>query len=127
MAAPKVTGLSSAQTRPVLIAAELVMALLRGTGTRSLDEMYSLAASGDEKVIGKLKTISLTEEQIGLIEGLGHHLKLIRTTPSATLSECPVCSGVTVVQQAVRKCSLTLGCEGVPVKASMAKRTEPAA
>ena len=122
MAAPKVFGLASTQSSEILNAAEIVMAMLAATGTRSLDEMYSEAEEGNEKVIAKLATMSLTEEQINRIEGLGHHLKLIRTTPSVNLSECPECLGVTVVALAVKKCSLTLGCTGVPVKASKARR-----
>lgn len=126
-AAPKIMALITEQPTELLQAADIVTALLKHTRTKSLADLYAKIERQDEDVTAKLATISLSENQIDLIESHGVDLALLRNLPSANLVECPVCGAVSVVSGlASRKCNMKLGCEGTPVKSSSAKKV-PAA
>lgn len=119
----KFVTLVSGQSSELLNAAELVSALLRTSTCSSLSELYQRMGAGDEAVLSRMEPVRLSEDQLVAIERFSTELSLLRVSPTVSLSECPVCGQVSAVAgAALRRCLLTLGCEGVPVKSGFAKK-----
>lgn len=103
-------------------AASLALALLRATKTQSWAELVAEPS--------RLVGLEVDTDQVELLNRHRDALALLRATPATALSVCPVCGKFTVVTgTAAKKCPLTLGCPGEPVKASAATKpqdpTEP--
>lgn len=112
-----------------LATGSLVLALLKITGTTSMNELITRLREGDEAVQKKFATIVLTEEQLAGIELHKEAVDLIRSGPSVTVAVCPTCGAISAFGAgSPTSCTLTLSCPGKPEKAVAATKaayTEP--
>lgn len=71
--------------------------------------------------------VNLSVSQADLIAEFEDHFVVISpVSPVLSLAVCPNCQGFTMVSgTAPTKCKTTLGCEGKPVKAAIAKKVVP--
>lgn len=119
----KIVTLMSEKESTVLRAAEYVSSILKHTKTTSIEQLCARTEAKDETTIGLLGQIALTGEQLELIETNWHHVQLLRNLTTISISECPVCGGVAAAQGVVpKRCTLTLACQGNPVKSGIAKK-----
>ncbi|WIB65508.1 hypothetical protein [Curtobacterium sp. MCBD17_040] len=107
----------------MLRAADIVVAALQLTGTRSLDELVDELRNPESDATVKLKSIQFDTAQLDLIDRYHGHLQLLRNKPSVAIAECPTCETVWVVGTKPSKCTITRDCPGIPEKSSKAKRT----
>ena len=123
MAALKPVSLQPVPAEGPLAAASLVTALLKRCASKSLEELYASVRAADPKIIAKLTSVVVTEEQLELIESHGDIVAYLRTGPTTNISQCDGCGKTTVVQGTPpKRCVLTLGCAGAPAKSGEAKR-----
>jgi hypothetical protein len=108
-------------TPPLVAAASLALGLLRVTKTATWVELVAdpgrLAAAG----------VEVSPDQVLVLNGFADELAPLRVGPPiVTLAVCPGCARWAVVSsgQPASTCSLTLGCTGKPVRASVANRAK---
>jgi hypothetical protein len=123
-AATKTVTLTARPADGPLAAASLVTAILKQTGSKSLDELYGAVRAGDSKAIAKLGGLAITEDQFELIEVYGDVVSHLRIVPTTAISRCNQCGKISIVAgMPASKCALTLGCEGKPEKSGAATKT----
>lgn len=110
-------------TTPVLRAADIVTAVLKLTGTVSLDDLVTQLADPESVAATKLKPIQFDEGQLDTIDRYAGFVRLLRNKPTVSITECPVCGLVWASTARQSKCTLTRDCEGVPVKSATAKKS----
>jgi hypothetical protein len=106
---------------PLVAAASLALGLLRVTKTVTWADLVTdpgrLAAAG----------VEVSPDQVLLLNSHAEELAPLRVgPPMVTLAVCPECARWAVVSggQPASTCSLTLGCTGKPVRASVAARAK---
>ncbi len=109
-------------------AASLALALLRQTKQRSWADLA--AATAEESVAAAMRLVVLHPDQIELVEKYEPMLSCIRWSAAGgadkivTIAVCDRCGRwLLTTSTTPARCQLTLGCEGVLVKASAARRT----
>lgn len=97
---------------------------------RDLDMIEGLDATGEIEVDSRLKEVikalaalDLTEEERLLLARFRPVLNLLTVRPLVTVAVCPECGGwILVSTKTPSGCTMSAGCAGKPVKASIATR-----
>lgn len=108
-------------------AASLALALCRTAKVDTWDELEHAVTNGDGTVLDLLAAVRLDEHQVGLIAANASAVRAVgAATPLRTVTVCDTCGKLMVVSgsSSPRKCGLTLGCDGVMVRATMAVRRD---
>lgn len=114
----------TAPTAPRLArAVSVALAVLRHTKARTWAELAARIDSGNEDVLRLLAGIELDDDQQALLDQHTPVLGLVSAIPLTTVAVCPQCSGwVLASAKSPTRCTITTGCAGKPVKASVAPK-----
>jgi hypothetical protein len=111
---------AAAGTPPLVAAAALALGILRVTKVTTWAELVAEPSRLSDAAL------EVSSDQSALLNAHRAELAPLRVSPLVTLAACPVCERWAVVSggQPAATCSLTLGCTGHPVRASVAARAK---